>query len=181
MKSLHIINYFSSLFCSIVLPCTCLSSQNLPFATPSKSREARNTITEGSLRIHGTLKAFSLAGHGHLCFSTEDFWKKESHLGCLFPCQKAIRETASNKATGLKVSDNDFKKIPPHSKKTFKFSNWNLLFWICWGLRKIALPRIHCALDLWHQFVFGPLETRPTCIHLRSIQSTNGTEPISFI
>lgn len=121
MKSLHIINYFSSLFCSIVLPCTCLSSQNLPFATPSKSREARNRITEGSLRIHGTLKAFSLAGHGHLCFSTEDFWKKESHLGCLFPCQKAIRETASNKATGLKVSDNDLKKSHPTQKKPLNF------------------------------------------------------------
>lgn len=147
MKSLHIINYFSSLFCSIVLPCTCLSSQKLPFATPPKSREARNGVTEVSLRIHGTLRAFSLAGHGHLCFSTEDFWKRESYLGCLFPCQK-LWETASNKATSLKVSDNDFKNPTPLKKKTFKFSYWNHLFWICWGLRKIALPRVHWALDM---------------------------------
>ena len=120
MKSLHIINCFSSLFCSTVLPCTCLSSQKLPFASPPKSREARNGVIEVSLRIHGTLRAFSLAGPGHLCFSTEDFWRRESHLGCLFPYQK-LSETASNKATSLKVSDNDFKNPTPLKKIPFKF------------------------------------------------------------
>lgn len=47
--------------------------------------------------------------------------KKNHTLAVCFLVKKAIRETATNKATGLKVSDNDLKKSHPAEKEPLNF------------------------------------------------------------
>lgn len=81
MKSLHIINCFSSvlLHCSTMYM---LKFTNYPLhSPPPKSREGKKWSNRSKFENSWDPKSLFLlaSGHGHLCFSTEDFSGKENH------------------------------------------------------------------------------------------------------
>lgn len=182
MKSLYLISCLSSLFCPFVI---CLSLMKKVLCSCSWGQRSKQWSNKGSLRSPWPLRTFSLASHSHLCFNAGDFktgLRKRILSWGLGSLSKAIRWTAIFQAISLKLLGNDKKKKPNQTKQKTKQNKKPCIFLLepfilfCWCWRKTALPITHCALESWHQLVFGQLRKRSNCILLRrSIQLINGT------